>query len=488
MARCRLGTMKKVCFFTSVMILCLYTVFYKMCIQNGNLLLKNGSNSTETKRLEYNLIQCGTQDILRSKEDVDRSNPEYVNQGSSSRIFEAALKDQLHSEIILRINNSRIKRSSKSEIQFKEMAVSKDLLPESLANGDSSRRQQAKEPSIVSNTAAKPTKIKLSLKKQWNSWMIWNEDSSSSNLNRRLRTVKNNYASMNKYAVNFTGTRKSKKLSSKELLCELKQRVQVASVEFGDEPFATCDWQELIPSKNLTQALGPFKTCAVVASAGSILRSGLGREIDGHDAVLRFNGAPTIGFESDVGRRTTIRIINSQVLSRQEHKFHDNNLYRTGVLLVWDPAPYSANLTEWFNHPDYDFFENYKKYRKKNPNQPFYIINPKMQWQLWNIVQEITAENIQRNPPSSGLMGILLMMTLCDQTDVYEFLPSKRRTDLCHYYERFQDQACTMGAYHPLMFEKNLVKRINHGTDEEIHNQGKVTLPGFRTFQCPNTE
>lgn len=39
----------------------------------------------------------------------------------------------------------------------------------------------------------------------------------------------------------------------------------------------------------------------------------INRRQDLHDIVLRFNHAPTKGHEQDVGNKTTIRVVNSQV-------------------------------------------------------------------------------------------------------------------------------------------------------------------------------
>ncbi|XP_007437220.1 beta-galactoside alpha-2,6-sialyltransferase 1 [Python bivittatus] len=333
----------------------------------------------------------------------------------------------------------------------------------------SSKESQAK----VNNTEPKPNEIK-----------VWNKDSSSQGLHPRLQMARKNYLKMNKYHVKYTGPKYTAKLSPEQVLCQLRKKLDFRMITASDGPFNTTEWETYLPKKNISMELGKLGRCAVVSSAGSMKQSHLGAEIDSHDAVLRFNGAPTKGFQVDVGEKTTLRLVNSQLITVEEKKFITDVQYNFGTIIVWDPSPYHANIDEWFRKPDYYFFESYKHYRKRHPKQPFYILNPFMQWQLWDILQENSPEDIQPNPPSSGMLGIVLMMNFCDEVDVYEFLPSKRQTDICHYYQKFFDQACTLGAYHPLLFEKNMVKHLNQGTDEDIYNYGKVTLPGLRKAQC----
>ncbi|XP_048883685.1 beta-galactoside alpha-2,6-sialyltransferase 1-like [Brienomyrus brachyistius] len=283
----------------------------------------------------------------------------------------------------------------------------------------------------------------------------------------------------NKFGVPPSITHQSVMVSQTELMHELRTRVLLRTIQPGDGPFSGDGWQEYLPRRSLEQTLGPQKTCAVVMSSGSIINSALGAEIDEHDAVLRFNAAPTQRYSADVGNKTTMRLVNSQILTSSDIGFLTDPLYRTGILIVWDPPPYSKNLYAWYKNPDFNFFRTYQEYRTLHPEQPFYILSPSFQWNLWDIIQENSPVPIQPHPPSSGMLGIVVMMNLCEQISVYEFLPSRRRTSLCHYFERFHNIQCTVGHYHPLTFEKNLIKRLNLGTDDIIYMSGKVTLRGF---------
>ncbi|KAM8977433.1 beta-galactoside alpha-2,6-sialyltransferase 2 [Pelodytes ibericus] len=318
---------------------------------------------------------------------------------------------------------------------------------------------------------------------------LWKGNVSSKMLTPHLQKARREYLRANKLGVSFTGKHNSKKLTPEELLCVLKKRAHVRTLDGKEAPFSNLGWEKYFPQIPLSKLYPQgFSSCAVVSSAGAILNSSLGAEIDAHDAVLRFNSAPTRNYERDVGNKTTMRIINSQILTNPIHHFKDSSLYKDVTLVAWDPSPYYADLHMWYHKPDYNLFPPYEQHRKKNQNQPFYIIHPKFIWELWKIIQENSNEKIQPNPPSSGFIGILIMMSMCQKVDVYEYIPSFRQTDLCHYHEQYYDAACTLGAYHPLLYEKMLVQRINQGTEDKLLRKGKVTLPGFSSIQCPTDD
>jgi N-acetylgalactosaminide alpha-2,6-sialyltransferase (sialyltransferase 7D) len=58
-----------------------------------------------------------------------------------------------------------------------------------------------------------------------------------------------------------------------------------------------------------------FKKAILVGSSGDIIGENKGQFINSFPVIIRMNDAKTIGFEKDVGNRTTIRIVNFNALS-----------------------------------------------------------------------------------------------------------------------------------------------------------------------------
>ncbi|XP_062891810.1 alpha-N-acetylgalactosaminide alpha-2,6-sialyltransferase 3-like isoform X2 [Mobula hypostoma] len=50
--------------------------------------------------------------------------------------------------------------------------------------------------------------------------------------------------------------------------------------------------------------------CSIVSSSGQMLGRKLGAEIDQSECIWRMNNAPTEGYETDVGSRTTVRVVS----------------------------------------------------------------------------------------------------------------------------------------------------------------------------------
>jgi hypothetical protein len=71
------------------------------------------------------------------------------------------------------------------------------------------------------------------------------------------------------------------------------------------------------------------KKIAIVGSSGILLNHKLGDEINNHDFIVRFNAAPTGGFEEFVGNRTDFRCMNTHTYAgttdRSRFTMYDHN-------------------------------------------------------------------------------------------------------------------------------------------------------------------
>ncbi|XP_065294727.1 beta-galactoside alpha-2,6-sialyltransferase 2-like [Dermacentor albipictus] len=242
------------------------------------------------------------------------------------------------------------------------------------------------------------------------------------------------------------------------------------------EPFKRMGYSQYFPPADFYAS--QFNSCALVSSAGSMLGSKLGPEIDGHEAVLRFNDAPTAGFEADVGARTTARLLNSQVLARPEFDFFNSALYRNVTLVAWDPSRDRQPLDKWVEHPEFDLFPAYWLRREVLPDEPFYLLHPDSVWEAWHFLDNENPGPVLRNPPSSGFLGLLLLLKQCRHVDAYELVPSMRLTKRCHYYEVHEDLGCTLGDWHPLAAEKLLALHLASSSVHALEQAfARGTLP-----------
>lgn len=144
------------------------------------------------------------------------------------------------------------------------------------------------------------------------------------------------------------------------------------------------------------------RSCAVISSSPAILNSSFGHQIDQHDLVLRFNNAITKGFEKDVGSKTTLRFTNKLTegfregqeaivaffCSTKPCKGGKNNLRRLGSKKVHALHP--------------DFIDNV--------NSPWF--------------------RKQGHVPTSGFLGVMLLLHVCSEVHLYGFSVNTNVTDL----------------------------------------------------------
>ncbi|CAI5526056.1 unnamed protein product [Closterium sp. Naga37s-1] len=150
-----------------------------------------------------------------------------------------------------------------------------------------------------------------------------------------------------------------------------------------------------------------WKTCAVVGNSGALLLREDGEEIDKHDMVLRFNTAPTKGYEKQVGRKTTIRLsIPDKAGFREGNETVVYHLYLRGVK---DELQHLLNFKRVFREG------------------PLYVLDLGFESQIFNTFGAFT---------SVGYVGIQFALQKCHHIDLYGLFLSERHGVRHHYYNR----------------------------------------------------
>lgn len=167
---------------------------------------------------------------------------------------------------------------------------------------------------------------------------------------------------------------------------------------------------------------GVATKCAVVGSSSNLLASRHGEAIDRHDVVLRINLAPTRGLEVDVGRRTTHYLVTHWILDLVLDGEDCGRGNLDGRLLSL------ANGAYWL-----------VLYRPHDDSYPMRLLMPQVRKLAGSshpvprdrsrlVHPEFTVHvedwkmGAERSP-STGLVGIMLALHVCDEVDVYGFGP-----------------------------------------------------------------
>uniref|UniRef100_A0A5F9C470 ST6 N-acetylgalactosaminide alpha-2,6-sialyltransferase 4 n=1 Tax=Oryctolagus cuniculus TaxID=9986 RepID=A0A5F9C470_RABIT len=160
----------------------------------------------------------------------------------------------------------------------------------------------------------------------------------------------------------------------------------------------------------------PCRSCAVVSSSGQMLGSGLGAQIDGAECVLRMNQAPTVGFEADVGRRSTLRVISHTsvplLLRNYSHYFQQA---RDTLYVVWGQGKHMDRALGGRT------YRTLLQLTRMYPGLQMYTFTERMMAYCDQIFQDETGKNRRQSGSflSTGWFTMILALELCEEIVVY---------------------------------------------------------------------
>lgn len=279
-----------------------------------------------------------------------------------------------------------------------------------------------------------------------------------------------------------------------DVLCKLKSMLSNAT-----------NFQAVRDGDSMTSPMIPplhKRTCAVVSSSGVLNDHRYGSSIDAASIVIRFNQAPTAGFEDRVGSRESWRIVNEKVLHEflgDENFGNKHEAPGTPLRKMGPGADYlltcavcgvgSKMLMDRLN-----FKEMQHKASMQNDQLKLFASDLSLEMLFFSFLHsEYGVRFTSPAGPTTGAIGMLVALSQCDEVIAYGMGDSVNSAEAAyHYYEQPTDDKQQAGIektrrwHNSFDSEKDLWRRLATNGQYEINNEDKIVIPGFSQVSCPS--
>lgn len=204
------------------------------------------------------------------------------------------------------------------------------------------------------------------------------------------------------------------------------------------------------------------KRCVVVGNGGVLRNSTLGKKIDSYDVIIRMNDGPVLGYEEDVGQKTTFRLCYPESIFSEALHYDPNT---TVVLMMFKPhdAKWLSELLMNKRVSTYGFWRKPAMNLIYRPHQ-MRILNPFILRQVsQDILNFPTTFPKTEKPkhPTTGIIAITLAFHMCNEVHIagFKYNLTSLNTTL-HYYGNETMSVMVQNEYHNVSAEQMFLRGL----------------------------
>ncbi|XP_032413224.1 CMP-N-acetylneuraminate-beta-galactosamide-alpha-2,3-sialyltransferase 1-like [Xiphophorus hellerii] len=198
------------------------------------------------------------------------------------------------------------------------------------------------------------------------------------------------------------------------------------------------------------------RTCAVVGNSANLKGSRYGSLIDYQDVVMRMNAAPTKNYESNVGTKTTHRVMYPERAVDLDNSTH---------LVLF---PFKINDLQWVIKAITTGFYGRSyvpiKFKIKANKDLVMVVNPG----YMRYVHEIWLKK-KGDYPSTDFMALILALQICDEVSVFGY-GADDDGNWSHYFETVKSKNFKTGP-HPGKHEYAIIDELAQNKTIRLYNK-----------------